>query len=84
MQSLDLKEKLEGLGLIKDNVTMMSLDIKNMYPLVIVKLIKRALEFYSRYLSKEDKQKIQLGMEMVQFGMKSTLVSYQDKYFVYK
>eukprot|EP00957_Ditylum_brightwellii_P060355 4582893-Ditylum_brightwellii.AAC.1 len=31
VQSSDLKEKLEGLGLTKDNVMMMSLDIKNMY-----------------------------------------------------
>eukprot|EP00957_Ditylum_brightwellii_P159938 12174276-Ditylum_brightwellii.AAC.1 len=55
-----------------------------MHLLVRVKLIKRALEFYSLYLSGEDKQKIQLGMEMVPFGMKNTLVSYRDKYFVYK
>eukprot|EP00957_Ditylum_brightwellii_P028189 2128856-Ditylum_brightwellii.AAC.1 len=47
VQSSDLKEKLEKLGLTKDKVTMMSLDIKNMYPLVRVKLIKKALEFYS-------------------------------------
>eukprot|EP00957_Ditylum_brightwellii_P046275 3511347-Ditylum_brightwellii.AAC.1 len=73
-----------GLGLTKDDVTVMSLDIKNMYPLVRVKLIKRALEFYSQNLSREEKQKIQLGIKMVQFGMKNTLVSYQDKYFVYK
>eukprot|EP00957_Ditylum_brightwellii_P198074 15090802-Ditylum_brightwellii.AAC.1 len=33
-QSSDLKEKLEGLKLTKDDVTLMSLDIKNMYPLV--------------------------------------------------
>eukprot|EP00957_Ditylum_brightwellii_P172572 13137612-Ditylum_brightwellii.AAC.1 len=55
-----------------------------MHPLVRVKLIKKALEFYSQHLSEEDRQKIKLGMEMVQFGIKNTLVSFQDKYFVYK
>eukprot|EP00957_Ditylum_brightwellii_P121874 9293811-Ditylum_brightwellii.AAC.1 len=63
---------------------MMSLGIKNMYPLVQVKLIKKALKFYSRSLSPEDKRKIDLGMEMIQFGMKNTLVSYCNKYFNYK
>eukprot|EP00957_Ditylum_brightwellii_P207644 15353899-Ditylum_brightwellii.AAC.1 len=43
VQSSYLKEKLEKLGLTKDNVTMISLDIKNIYPLVRVKLIKRVL-----------------------------------------
>eukprot|EP00957_Ditylum_brightwellii_P088650 6752004-Ditylum_brightwellii.AAC.1 len=55
-----------------------------MYPSVQVKLIKKALRFYSRSLSPEDKQKIELGMEMIQFGMKNTLGSFRYKYFNYK
>eukprot|EP00957_Ditylum_brightwellii_P179865 13701868-Ditylum_brightwellii.AAC.1 len=47
VQSSDLKEKLEKLRHTKNNVALMSLDIKNMYPLVRVKLIKKALDFYS-------------------------------------
>eukprot|EP00957_Ditylum_brightwellii_P069757 5297252-Ditylum_brightwellii.AAC.1 len=66
-------EKLESLNLTKDNVTLMSLDIKNMYPSVCVKLIKKALEFYSSSLSPVDTRKIKLGMKMIQFGMKNTL-----------
>eukprot|EP00957_Ditylum_brightwellii_P039966 3025687-Ditylum_brightwellii.AAC.1 len=62
----------------------MSLDIKNMYLSIRVKLIKRTLEFYSQNLSREDKQQLQLGMEMEQFGMKNTPVNFRDKYFVYK
>eukprot|EP00957_Ditylum_brightwellii_P080137 6094523-Ditylum_brightwellii.AAC.1 len=77
-------EKLESLNLTKNNVMMMSLDIKNMYPSIQVKLIKKALRFYSRSLSPEDKQKIELGMKMIQFGMKNTLVSFCNKYFNYK
>eukprot|EP00957_Ditylum_brightwellii_P164257 12505186-Ditylum_brightwellii.AAC.1 len=55
-----------------------------MYPSVWVKLIKKALKFCSRSLSPDDKRKIELGMEMIQFGMKNTLVSYRGKYFNYK
>jgi hypothetical protein len=39
LQTLDLKEKLEALELKKDEVTMMSLDIKNIYPSVLLQLI---------------------------------------------
>eukprot|EP00957_Ditylum_brightwellii_P102953 7846204-Ditylum_brightwellii.AAC.1 len=46
-------EKFESLNLTKDDVTMMSLEIKNMCP-------------------------------TIQFGMKNTLVGFQDKYFNYK
>eukprot|EP00957_Ditylum_brightwellii_P025218 1908679-Ditylum_brightwellii.AAC.1 len=84
MQSSDLKEKLEGLKLTKNDMTSMSLDIKNMYLSVQVKLIKKALKFYSKSLLPEDKRKIELGMDMTQLGMKNTLVSYRDKYFNYK
>eukprot|EP00957_Ditylum_brightwellii_P156098 11881831-Ditylum_brightwellii.AAC.1 len=62
----------------------MSLDIENMYRSIQVKLIKKALAFYSRKLSVEEKGKIDLGMCMVQFGMKSTLVNFRDKYHIYR
>eukprot|EP00957_Ditylum_brightwellii_P117574 8967021-Ditylum_brightwellii.AAC.1 len=39
IQASDLKEKLEALELKGDKVTMMSLDIKNMYPSVHLRLI---------------------------------------------
>eukprot|EP00957_Ditylum_brightwellii_P089493 6814718-Ditylum_brightwellii.AAC.1 len=73
VHSSGLKENLEGLKLTKNDVTLMSLDIKNMYPSIRVKLIKKVLKFYSRSLSPEDKQKLELGMEMIQFGMKNML-----------
>eukprot|EP00957_Ditylum_brightwellii_P146369 11144533-Ditylum_brightwellii.AAC.1 len=35
VQSSDLKEKLEACGLKRDDVTLMSLDIVNMYPSIM-------------------------------------------------
>eukprot|EP00957_Ditylum_brightwellii_P145655 11089980-Ditylum_brightwellii.AAC.1 len=84
IQSLDLKTKLEGLGLRRDEVTMMSLDIVNMYPSIRVKLIKKALQHYSRSLPAEAKQRIKFGMMMVQFEMKNTLVNFHDKFYIYQ
>eukprot|EP00957_Ditylum_brightwellii_P193568 14740293-Ditylum_brightwellii.AAC.2 len=60
----DLKQRLEGLGLRKDEVTMMSLDIVNMYPFVRVKLIKKVLQHYARSLPAEAKQRINFGIMM--------------------
>eukprot|EP00957_Ditylum_brightwellii_P056484 4281731-Ditylum_brightwellii.AAC.1 len=73
IQSSDLKTKLEGLGLRRDEVTMMSLYIVNMYLSVGLKLIKKALQHYMRNLPVEAKQRINLRMAMVQFRMKYTL-----------
>eukprot|EP00957_Ditylum_brightwellii_P020274 1530356-Ditylum_brightwellii.AAC.1 len=54
-----------------------------MYLSIQVKLIKKELAFYLRKLSADKKGKIDLGMCMVQFGMKNTLVNFQDKYYIY-
>eukprot|EP00957_Ditylum_brightwellii_P170378 12968319-Ditylum_brightwellii.AAC.1 len=61
----------------------MSLDIDNMYLSIQVKLIKRALAFYSKKLLASKKGRVDLDMCMVQIGMKSTLVNFQDKRYIY-
>eukprot|EP00957_Ditylum_brightwellii_P056696 4296941-Ditylum_brightwellii.AAC.1 len=63
---------------------MMPLDIINMYPFVRVKLIKKALQHYLRNLLAKAKQRIKLGMTMIQFGMKNMLVNFRDKFYVYQ
>eukprot|EP00957_Ditylum_brightwellii_P203765 15336091-Ditylum_brightwellii.AAC.1 len=81
IQSSDLKEKLE---LKRNKVTLMSLDIVNMYPSVRVKLIRKALHHYAKDLPEEAKETINMCMDIVQFGMKSTLIQVKGKYYVYK
>eukprot|EP00957_Ditylum_brightwellii_P208772 15358866-Ditylum_brightwellii.AAC.1 len=63
---------------------MMSLDVVNMCPSVQVKLIKKALQHYSHGLPEEDKQRINLGLTMVKFGMKNMLVNFRDKFYIYQ
>eukprot|EP00957_Ditylum_brightwellii_P183876 14005670-Ditylum_brightwellii.AAC.1 len=67
VQSSNLKDKLEACGLKRDNVTLMLLDIVNMYPLIRVKLIKKALKHYAKDLLVEAGETIDLCMDIVQF-----------------
>eukprot|EP00957_Ditylum_brightwellii_P067802 5146567-Ditylum_brightwellii.AAC.1 len=62
----------------------MSLDIVNMYPLVRVKLIWKALNFYAKDLPATARETINLCTDIVQFGMKSTLIQFKCQYFLYK
>eukprot|EP00957_Ditylum_brightwellii_P051456 3901143-Ditylum_brightwellii.AAC.1 len=52
--------------------------------LVRVKLIRKALKHYTRDLPDEEKNTIKQCTDVVQFGMKSTLVQFRGKYYVYR
>eukprot|EP00957_Ditylum_brightwellii_P064804 4917180-Ditylum_brightwellii.AAC.1 len=84
IQMLDFKEKLETATLKKGKVTLMSLDIKTIHPLVQLQLIQKALKHYTRNLPKEDKKTIETCQEMIRFGMQNTLLQYHRKYYTYK
>eukprot|EP00957_Ditylum_brightwellii_P007099 538679-Ditylum_brightwellii.AAC.1 len=62
----------------------MSLDIVNMYPLVWVKLICKALNHYAKNLPATTRETIDLCMGIVQFVMKSTLIQFRGQYYVYQ
>eukprot|EP00957_Ditylum_brightwellii_P159044 12104804-Ditylum_brightwellii.AAC.1 len=68
----------------RDEVTLISLDIVNMYPLAQVKLIQKALHHYVKDLPNEARERIDLCMGIVQFGMISTLIQFRGKHYVYK
>eukprot|EP00957_Ditylum_brightwellii_P164101 12494864-Ditylum_brightwellii.AAC.1 len=84
VQSSDLKEKLEACGLKRNNVTLMLLDIVNMYPSIRVKLIRKALNHYAKDLPAKARETISLCMDIVQFEMKSTLIQFKGCYFVFQ
>ena len=84
VQSSDLKKKLESCKLKQEEVIFISLDIVTMYPLVRVKLIQKVLQHYAKDLPNTAKETVDLGMDIVQFGMKSTLIQFQGRYYVYK
>eukprot|EP00957_Ditylum_brightwellii_P052793 4002812-Ditylum_brightwellii.AAC.1 len=79
-----MKKKLEQYGLKQNEVTLMSLDIMNMYPPIQVKLIRKALNYYARNLPDAVKETTNMYMDIIQFGMKSTLIQFRGKYYIYK
>ena len=82
-QASSLKEELEKINLKKKEVTTAKLDIVNMYPSIQFKLVRKAINYFSKSLSKEEKEKIEDCLEMIKFGMSNTLVSFIDKFYEY-
>mmetsp|Transcript_14767 Transcript_14767/g.21694 ORF Transcript_14767/g.21694 Transcript_14767/m.21694 type:complete len:149 (+) Transcript_14767:727-1173(+) len=80
-QASDLKSKLEKLKIKRNQGTIMSMDIVNMYPSCKLKLIKQAFRHYARNLPRKHKKTIEKCIEMIAFGMKATLIRYRDEYF---
>eukprot|EP00957_Ditylum_brightwellii_P125344 9553436-Ditylum_brightwellii.AAC.1 len=74
---------LEVLHLIANKVTLISLDIDNMYLSIRVKIIQKALDYYTSKLPISARKAVQKCMEIVKFGMKSTLIRFRDKYYKY-
>jgi GIY-YIG catalytic domain len=83
IQASDLKERLEGFDLSCNSCTIMSIDAQDYYPSVRFKLVRRAVEYYSQSLPAETREMIDTCLSMISFGMKSTLFTFQNRYFEY-
>lgn len=81
--SLDVKEKLEKLDINLKKHTVSKLDIIDMYPSVKIGMIRKAVEFYSQGLPLEEKKIVRKAMELVEWGMRSSLLTFDRKYFEY-
>ena len=64
-------------------VTIVSIDAVDYYPSVRFKLVRKAIQYYCRTLPAEDRVKIQDCLELIKFGMASTLFSFQGQYYEY-
>eukprot|EP00957_Ditylum_brightwellii_P164781 12546355-Ditylum_brightwellii.AAC.1 len=62
--------------------TIQASDLKE--TLETMKLKKDKVTYYTHNLPKEDKKTIDTYLEMIKFGMQSTLIQYQGKYYAYK
>ena len=82
-QSYHLKRHLETLNLTATNSTLASIDATKYYTSIRYKLVKKAIEYFSRDLSPEDKATIEIGLSMIQKGMNSTYLSFKDRYYQY-
>jgi hypothetical protein len=75
---------LEKLNINKNNNTVILIDIVDFYPSTRFSLIYKAIEYFTENLSLDDKNLIFYCMDLIKFGMKSTLISFKDKIFEYK
>ena len=67
----------------RERVTKVSIDAVVMYPSIKFPLVKKAIPFYTRNLPKNEMTKINLCLRLIGFGMSSTLLSFQEKYYEY-
>mgnify|MGYP001787478984 FL=1 len=83
IQASNLKEQLETLGITCNNSTIVSIDAENFYPSVRLKLVRKAVYYFSRNLPEEDQINIEHCLDLIKFGMQHTLITFIDKYYEY-
>ena len=79
-QESNLKEILEELELKRDKVKISSVYAINMPPSIKLSKIKKAVRLFEIKLTAATKKKINIFLELIQFGMISTLISFKKEY----
>ena len=79
----DLKRKLEKLDIRKSKHFIYSMDIVKMYPSIKNRQIEKAVDYYLRDASEEDKAQAKLCLDLLRFGMANTFITFRDKYWLY-
>jgi hypothetical protein len=82
VQAIDLKEKFELLHICRDDVTIISLDIEAMYPSIKFKNVQNAVEYFSSGLSERDMDTVNECLELIQFGMENTILTFKNQYYI--
>ena len=83
VQESYLKERHEELEVKRDEVTIASVDTINMYPSIKLSTIKNSVRFVARKLTATTKKTINQCLELIRFGMSSTLTSFGGDYYEY-
>ena len=83
VQASNLKDRLEEKKLVREEVPIASVDAINMHPSIKLATIKKAVRFSARTLTTATKKTINLCLELIRFGMSSTLISFDDEYYEY-
>ena len=76
VKTSDLKERLEELDLKRDKIKIASVNAINMYPSIKLSTIKKAVRLFARKLTTATKKTINLCLDLIRFGMSSTLISF--------
>ena len=78
-----MKEDLEKRKLNKLLHTLVSLDAIDMYPSINFDMVKKAVDHFSKALPTKDKETIEKCLEMIEFGMSNTLITFLEKHYQY-
>jgi hypothetical protein len=81
--SLELKKHFENDNLQKDDCTIESLDIKDMYPQCKLRAVKAAVHYCTLQLDQNQCERTKKCLEILKFSMGNTIVSFLDKYYKY-
>ena len=79
----DLKRMIEETDIRESTHTLYSMDIVKMYPSVKFRQIEKAVEYFLRNASEEDKKQANLCLDLVRFSMANTFITFQDKCWLY-
>ena len=74
---------LEQLKIKRYKGTIASVDAIKMYPSIKLSTFRKAVIFFARKITAETKKTINLCLELIRFGMSSTLISFDGEYYEY-
>ena len=60
-----------------------SVDAINMYPSIKLATTRKAVRYFARKLNSDTKKTINLCLDLIHFGMRSTLISFDNEYYEY-
>ena len=83
IQASDLKDQLELMAIRKSQHRITSIDAEKMYPSIKFIQIQKAVNYFLRDASEEDKEIARRCLEMIKFGMDNTFVTFKDRYWIY-
>ena len=68
---------------MREEVRISSVNAINMYPSIKLATIKKTVRFFARTLTTATKKNINLCLELIRFGMSSTLICFDGEYYEY-
>ena len=54
-----------------------------MYPSIKLKLVIKAVRYFSGGVSREEEKRIENCFDMIKFGMSSTVLNFKERYYEY-
>jgi hypothetical protein len=80
---LALKQQFEELKFKQESVTVVSLNIKDIYPQCHFKAVSDAVKHFATTLPDLKQERINKCLNILQFSMGNTIITFHDKYYKY-